>query len=98
MLSKIRFLLHQTLQFYYILSPFCQTTTDFAKKTPYTWNPPSTPPGSMLVLCPSAYGLTAVTKFGRDNIVIGGRGEREGGREGTKIEDFYKNVFTVQEN
>ena len=57
----------------------------------YTWAPPSPPPGSMLVLCPSAYGLTAVTKFGRDNIVIGGRGERErgreGGSEGTKIEE-----------
>ena len=69
----------------------------------------------MLVLCPSAYGLTAVTKFGRDNIVVGGRGRqggggdrgrgrqgegetgREGGKEGTKIEEFYKNLFTVIE-
>ena len=55
----------------------------------------------MLALCPSAYGLTAVTKFGRDNIVVGGGEEREGGRErereGTKYEEFYKNLFTVLE-
>ena len=37
-----------------------------------------------------------MTKFGKDNIVIGGRG-REEGMEGTKIEEFYKNLFTVLE-
>ena len=51
------------------------------QKASYTWAPPSPPPGSMLVLCPSAYRLTAVTKFGRDNIVVGGWAEREGGNK-----------------
>ena len=85
--KKIRFLLHQTSQFYYILSPFCQTTADFAK-TSYTWAPPSPPLRSMLELCPSAYGLTAVTEFGRDNIVVGGR-RREGEKE-QKLKNFIK--------
>ena len=81
-LRKIRFLLHQTSQFYYILSPFCQTTTDFAKNFIYLGSP-SPPPGLMLVLCPSAYGLTTETKFGRDNVVVGGGGggERKGGNK-----------------
>ena len=38
-----------------------------------------------------------MTKFGRDNIVIGGGGGKRG-REQTKIEEFYQNLFTVETN
>ena len=68
-------------------------TTDFEKKNNILGFPFSHPVDQCWYFAHPAYGLPTMTKFGRNNIIIGRR-ERRGGKE-QKVSDIFGNMRLV---